>query len=211
MTNVELVDTVLASIERGEHSLSQEAIDHEGMTSLKVKSLLNGIVKEEGTRYLEVGVWKGATFHAALDGNKPEVAVAIDNFSQFEGSEAIFLENLKSEAGKFQFVNSDSFSVDLTCIPSPFNVYFYDGDHTDEAQEKALTYFLPALSDEFIYICDDWNFKPAKDGTRRGIALSNLEVVKCWELPADRNGDTVNWWNGVCVVVLRKSCNERND
>ena len=47
------------------------------MASGKVRHLLNNLAAR---RYLEVGVWKGATFVAACYGRRLESATAIDNF-----------------------------------------------------------------------------------------------------------------------------------
>lgn len=62
--------------------LTQAEFDLVGMSSVKNRILLNELVKK-GDRYLEIGVYRGSTFVAALYKNKPAYAVAIDNFSEF--------------------------------------------------------------------------------------------------------------------------------
>lgn len=47
-------------------------------------------------RYMEIGAWKGSTHISALYKNFPEYTIAIDNFSQYEGTLEIFKENCKN-------------------------------------------------------------------------------------------------------------------
>jgi hypothetical protein len=61
------------------------------------------------------------------------------------------------------------------------------------------------MDDEFIYMCDDWNWPDVKNGTSRAIQSKNLSIVKEWDLPANGNGDLENWWNGLWVAILRKN------
>jgi hypothetical protein len=62
--------------------LTDSELSLTGMSSTKNRILLNELVKK-GDRYLEIGVYRGSTFVAALYKNKPAYAVAIDNFSEF--------------------------------------------------------------------------------------------------------------------------------
>jgi hypothetical protein len=206
-----LVDFVQDSIDKASMGISHassKALSLNGMSSEKVRHLLNNVCSGENTRYLEIGVWKGSTFYSALCGNKPEVALAIDNFSQFAGSEQEFLSTIdRLKTSKVHFLNANCWKLTTEQLMehAPFNVYFYDGGHTAWEQQQALTYFLPALADEFIYICDDWNFPDVPKGTEAGLLESKLTVVKSWVLPAKFNGDTENWWNGLYVAILRKN------
>jgi len=56
------------------------------MSSPKVRRLLNLLCEKSGTRWLEVGSWKGSTLVSALYGNSDTIidAVAIDDFSEFQ-------------------------------------------------------------------------------------------------------------------------------
>ena len=185
--------------------LNQKALQMSGMSSFKVRNFLNKLLEIPDARYLEIGVWQGATFYSALYGNSPQFAVAIDNFSQFEGSEQIFQANLNDVGVPFEFINSDSFVTKGKLQSKKFNIYFYDGCHLESSQFKAIEYYYDNMDDEFIYICDDWNWPDVKNGTSRAIQSKNLSIVKEWDLPANGNGDLENWWNGLWVAILRKN------
>lgn len=185
--------------------LNKHALQMRGFSSFKVRNFLNKLLEMPDSRYLEIGVWHGATFYSALFGNSPKYALAIDNFSQFEGSENIFKENLRDVGVPFEFINSDSFMTQDKLKSKKFNIYFYDGCHKEESQFKAIEYYYDNMDDEFIYLCDDWNSIEVRNGTRRAIEANKLSIIKEWNLPAHYNGDLQNWWNGLWVSILRKN------
>jgi hypothetical protein len=177
----------------------------EGMSSPKVRRLLNGLVNDD-SRYLEVGVWKGSTFISALTNHKPQFSCAIDDFSEFEGTEEAFRENCRRHLGyEPNLINADFSGVDITSHGlRDIDVYFYDGCHSNQCQTLALTHFLPALAREFIFVVDDWNWEGVRIGTLHGVDLAGLTVVEEYTLPARFNGDTEQCWNGIWVARLQK-------
>ena len=201
-----LIDRVEAAITKaneGSTKLSDGVLAMEGMSSRKVRTLLNELITHDD-RYLEVGVYKGSTFTSALFGNEYASAIAIDNFTQFGGNESAFLTNTKTHGvHAFDHINADCFALtpEQKSLISDITIYFYDGDHREEDQHKAITYYHEYLAPEFILIVDDWNHPPVKVGTRTGLAEAGITVHKEWELPAARNGDVAQWWNGFYVAV----------
>ena len=183
----------------GVTKLNSKAINMEGMSSIKVRNFLNKLVSYPDVSYLEIGVWKGSTFYSALYGNKPKCALAIDNFSQFDGSELAFNENMSDINTEFSFINASSFENKVES-EQKFNVYFYDGNHSFDGQKKALTYYHDILTDEYIYICDDWGWEEVRGGTMAGVKEKQLEILQEWRLTANDG-----WWNGLWVAVLRKT------
>ena len=205
--NCELVEASIAVAEQFGGKLPAEVLQLNGMSSAKVRRLLNHLCSRPGTRYLEVGVWAGSTLISALFGNASTIvaADAIDNFSQFDGPRTVFEANTRQflDAGSFTFHDKGYLEVSPTLHP-PVNVYFYDGDHSAESQRDGLLHFWPCLADEFIFIVDDWNWPQVQQGTFEGIAKSGGRVVKYWELPAAFNGDLDQYWNGLFVAVIQK-------
>jgi hypothetical protein len=140
---------------------------------------------------------------SALYGNNPVYATSIDNFATFGGHETIFRNNMSDVGVPYEFINDDCFNL-KTKLDKKYNIYFYDGEHYEQDQEKALTYYYDNLDDEFIFICDDWNFPSVPVGTFSGISKTNLKIVDHWTLKAKHNGDVENWWNGLWVAILKK-------
>ena len=190
----------------GVTKLNSKAISMRGMSSFKVRNFLNKLLEMPNSRYLEIGVFAGSTLYSALLGNSPEFVVAIDNFSSnLSNNKEAFFKNLSDVGVEFEFINNDCFSIKEKLKSKNFNIYFYDGDHSEESQYQAIKYFYDNLDNEFIYICDDWNWQDVKDGTYRAIKEKNISIIEEWHLPSNFNCDRENWWNGVWVSILRKT------
>ena len=80
----------------GSSKLDGEYIDLkvDGMTCSATKHLANNLASLYKCNYLEVGVYKGATFIAGLWKNTPNLYVGVDNWSEYGGKEE-FLQKLK--------------------------------------------------------------------------------------------------------------------
>jgi hypothetical protein len=75
----------------------------------------------------------------------------------------------------------------------------------------------PALDDEFIFICDDWNWEKVRKGTLNAIKNLNLDVLFSIDIkttdddsypPQENTKQNSDWHNGYYISVLRK--NETN-
>lgn len=194
----------------GSSQLTEEILKIEGMSNPPVRHLLNNLCAYPGTCYLEVGSWKGSTWISALYENQHFLyqATAIDDWSQFGGPKAKFDENCDRYLGSivYKAYSQDCFTLNLRePFDYPVTTYFYDGDHTAEAQELAFTYFNPVFDEVFIAIVDDWKFPQAQEGTRSAFKKLNYEILFEMELPPRRVAlDPVGFWNGTYVAVIRK-------
>lgn len=170
----------------------------EGLSSPKVRHLLNNLASQSDT-YLEVGCYLGGTLRAALHENRHLYAAAVDNFSMMPNKRQMFFDN--TEMLKFDFIEEDSFALDLTKIKKPIKLYFYDGHHSFESQYKAIQYYLPAMADEFVYVCDDWDMKKIPNATWTVCKDLKLTVEENYNLPGGPNKE---WWGGIGILRIRK-------
>lgn len=196
------IQEAILKAERLNSGLHHETVvELQGMSSPRIWHLLNNLVQGS---YLEIGVWKGSTLFAAKSG-KPIQATAIDNFSQFGDVRKEFLFNTKNLS--FQFIEGDCFDQDvIDQVPSGIQYYFYDGGHTLADQYNALWRYIGKMSDEFVYIVDDWNEVSVKEGTARAIDDLKLTVMEAHELHTPGNGHKETWWNGIAIFRLKKNC-----
>lgn len=211
-----LIKHVKKSIEQAKTETSQvtrEILAIEGMSSPKNRHLLNNICSLPHANYLEVGVWKGSTFISALYKNKLHSAIAIDNWSEFNGPKDVFSQNVKTflDPKNITILETDAFSLDKQkTFKQPINIYFYDGDHSFEAHKAAFTYFNDFFADTFIAIIDDYCYDaPQENAIQRGTkaAIQELGYNILYEeiLTARHNQDTGTWWNGLFVAVIAKN------
>lgn len=206
-----LVAHVARSIQRADRlqsNLPESTLAVQGMTSPRVRHLLNNICSAPGTRYLEVGCWLGALFISAQAGNDVEDSTAVDNFSEFNqhgGVKEAFVANCKTHLGhEPHLIDAPFESLAPADTGTGFNVYLYDASHTVEAQFDGIVRAWPALADRFILLVDDANLPGVLDATREALKQCGAKICRHWLLPAKFNGDTDRWWNGLAVAVIDK-------
>lgn len=178
-----------------------------GMTSQNIQHLLNNLTDNQEVNYLEIGVYNGKSFFAAIEKSNFNSATAIDNFSQIfhdrgTNPSGEFIKHYATFAGdrpNVTFINKDSWTVTREEIKQKINVYFYDGDHSHDAQYKSLTHYYDFMEDEFIFIVDDWSDRNARSGTSEALKNLNLNVLFERELLGQ------DWWADIKVFVLKKS------
>jgi hypothetical protein len=177
----------------------------EGMTGAITRNFYNNLLNMPDARYLEVGCWKGSSVCSAMCGNEADI-VCIDNFSEFEGTRDILLNNINNFRGlnKVRFIESNCFDVDIRTLPK-FNIYMYDGDHSRECHHKALVHFYPCMDDIFIYIVDDWNWEHVRDGVNDSFKELNVTELYSREIFTEGNGIQPTWWNGIYIGILMKN------
>jgi hypothetical protein len=144
-------------------------------------------------------------------GNKANV-VCIDNWSEFGGPKSEFLVNFEKFKGEnnARFIENDCYKVNVSLLPK-FNMYMYDGNHTNESHYKALLHYYKCLDDIFIFIVDDWNWQDVRNGTTSSIKKLNLTVLYEREIRLTWDNSTTpepqlskTWWNGIYVAILKK-------
>ncbi|MBS3905135.1 MAG: hypothetical protein KGZ39_07405 [Simkania sp.] len=207
-----LIDHVIHSIDNAEHGISKLAptvLAIHGMSSPKVRHLLNNLCSLSSTVYLEIGCWKGSTLVAALYGNQDTVidAIAIENWSEFGSPRNDCYANMQTfiPSLPLRFFEADCFSIDrASVVRHPINIYFYDGRHEQSDQEQAFTYYDDVLDDVFIAVIDDWNWDNVRIGTDRAFKKLGYEVLYERALFTNANGDMNSWWNGIYIAVIKK-------
>ena len=192
--------------------ITPDIINMEGMSGIKTRHFYNNLLNKEDSRYLEIGTWKGSSVCSAMCANKAKV-VCIDNWSEFGGPKKDFLINFNKFKGNNEafFIESDCFKLDITNLPK-FNIYMYDGNHTEDSHYKALVHYYNCLDDVFIFIVDDWNWKDVRDGTFNSFKELKLTVLYEKEIRTSNNDEhsivgspeQLAWHNGIYVAILKK-------
>ena len=195
----------------------EEITNMEGMTGKKTRHFYNNMCSMEDARYLEIGTWKGSSICSAMC-NNTMTCVAIDNWSEFGGPKAEFMNNFNKFKGNnnARFIEQNCWTVDVSKL-GKFNIYMYDGNHSENSHFQALNYYLPCFDDEFIYIIDDWNWPDVRNGTIKSIKENNCEIIYQKEIFTDQNGPIEwgpgegtrfgrdgDWHNGIAIFILKK-------
>jgi len=209
-----MIEHLQSSFDRAEKGLSKlddYILNMEGMSGIKTRNFYNNVVDFPDARLLEIGSWKGSSTCSFICGNKIDIT-SIDNFSQFGNVREEFTENILKYLvlGKSQnrhFIE-DCWKLDATGL-GKFNVYMYDGGHTQEDHYKSLKHFYHCLDDKFIFIVDDWNWQQVREGTFQAIFELNLMILWEKQIFTSNDNSTVmdkdGYWNGLWVAYLMKS------
>ena len=150
-------------------------------------------------------MWKGSTAIAALRGNHKRLNyTVIDDFSEFGGPRQEFVDNWKRLiGGEPNLIDQDCFSFNpIERGISNIDVYFYDGEHQEINQYRALQHYYDAMADTFIFMVDDWSWAKVQNGTYRAINELGFKTLHKQEFYG--SDDSNGWWNGCGIFVLQK-------
>jgi hypothetical protein len=208
------VDNCFRAADREHSKLTSGVLSVPGMTSRRIRHLLNRLGELPGCRYLEVGTFYGATVLAASFDN-PGSFISVDDFSEFnEPDPRPVLHSLLKEFKDHchvDFREVDCWKLPSVLPPNSVNVYFYDGTHSREAQSDALRQFADLLTDPFVLLVDDWNIEFVQEGTRDALLQLGWSLHKEWCRRTHYNGDAESWWNGLFVAVVEKVRRSRRE
>lgn len=205
---IENITNSLVKTDQYQSSITEHILSMDGMSGKKTRHFYNNICSMKNARYLEIGTWKGSSICSAMCNNNMK-CVCIDNWSEFDGPKEEFIHNFNMYKGNndAMFIESDCWCVNLNDIGT-FNIYMYDGNHTETSHYNALHYYLPCLENEFIYLVDDWNHPPVREGTITSITNNNLKIKYKKEIFTEYNPGIQrsynDWHNGISIFVLQK-------
>lgn len=206
------------NIIKTQSNIPEWIIGMNGMSGKRYRHFINNLISDiEDARYLEIGCWKGSTSCSAIYNNSVD-AYCIDNWAEFGGPKNIFCNNVQKCVDEcddigITFVESDFRDIVYEEI-GKYNVYLFDGPHTQQDQYDGLFYAQSALDNEFIFICDDWNWKKVRDGTFDAIAKLNLNILYSIDIrttnddsypPEENTMEKSDWHNGYYISVLSKN------
>ena len=184
-----------------------------GLSSAKVRRLLNWLCRLEGANYLEIGTHTGSTLIPALWNNPHTQASCIDMWT-CEGAQGdTHREHLEANLAlhlpgrAINIIEDDMFTLDLGRLIPDVNIFFFDGPHIREGQYQGFVRYDPVFARRFIALVDDWNWQEPQEETRRAFEDLRYQVEAEWELPATPPRDDARWWNGLYVAIVNKAAN----
>jgi len=197
-------------------NFNEQDFDISGLSSHRVRHLLNSICSNQGIKYLEVGAYLGSTFCAAIQNNTLE-AYAVDNWKITDiqpaennvkieqSSYEEFKLNVKKYKGnsKIRVINADVKNLVPKDFHSKVNFVFYDGDHNYQEQLEALEVIKDLVEDTFIVILDDANFEGVVESADEFIYKNHYKILFERKFLNSIEDDKM-WWNGLYILILQK-------
>jgi hypothetical protein len=224
----EFVTAVLELSDVGQSKLSERERELYGISSPRLKALLNNICSKEGTNYLELGVFKGSTIISAAYGNLNTKLVGVENYTYDQNEpkrtapEGTIWENMKSQLksnikryeepgvpvniDNITIIESSFQEVDWKSYPK-FDVCFFDVVPADKETYKAFfEKTLPALSSEAVILFSNYsNVKNAKE-LDEVIADNEHKFDVQWKKQRVSGGlsDHTHYQSGLLIMGIKK-------
>jgi hypothetical protein len=215
---IEWLEDALEKAKENKSKLPEWILSMDGMSGQKYRHFISNFINNvNDVRYLEVGCWKGSTSCSALYKNKVD-AYCIDNWSEFSGPRNQFIKNMEKCVNESNnLINIELEENDFRKVfyneIGKYNVYFFDGPHEETDQYDGVVVPQDAIEDEFIFICDDWNWERVRNGTEKAFEKLKLEVIYSVDIrttsdnthPVEYNSmGNSDWHNGYFIAVCKK-------
>jgi len=159
---------------------------------------------EQGTSFVNVGVWHGFTLFSGMSGNPDMPCVGIDNFSEFTDGPFInprqpFYDRFKAEENALhRFHEMDYRDYFAKIHQGPIGFYIYDGEHDYDNQLHGLQIAEPFFSNHCLILVDDTNWEEPRKGTLDFVAQSRNRYEMLFDLKTACNGHPT-FWNGIMI------------
>lgn len=223
------VDAVLELSDSGIAKISDREREIFGLSSLRLRSLLNNLCHKDDINYLELGVYKGATLISALYGNPKTKGVGVENYKYDErepkkvAAQGTIWENIKSHLhdnisryqdpdmavniGNLTIIESDFQTVDLSAHPK-FDICFFDINPASVAEYDAFfENIVPNLKTESVLIFTNYsNDRNAKELDAAFVKHADkLDIV--WKRRRISSGlsDATQYYSGILIAGVKRN------
>jgi hypothetical protein len=222
---------VRASLQQADNERSkigERERDIYGLSSLRLKCLLNNLCAVENINYLEIGVYKGSTLLSALLGNTKTKAVGVDNFryddrepKKWAGENQIW-ENVKShlysnlerysdpDSGvivkNISIIERDFREVEWSKQPK-FDICFFDVNPVNaEIYDSFFEKVLIALSTEAVVVFSNFSNETHAKELLTALDRHSDKLSVQWKEQRISSGlsDATNYYSGILVVGLKQ-------
>jgi predicted O-methyltransferase YrrM len=209
MRNV--IQEVLVDIDQVKEEI---APDVGALSSKKIRVLLHRLAERlpRSESYVEIGTHIGGTLISGLLDQKDITAYACDNwcfpYSNGKPAREVFFQNLqkyKDRLPEIKLLEMDAFEMlKNDTFEKPVGIYFYDADHSEESQYKAIVMMYPYLADESIVVVDDFGMPQVQSGTWRAVRIIRPKELYFWAHYPRVDHDAKEFWNGIGVLWIKK-------
>lgn len=221
---------VAASLEQADNErskISERERDLFGLSSIRLKCLINNLCAGGKVNYLELGVYKGATLISSVFGNDCK-AVGVDNFKYDDrepkkwAPEGFIWDNMKSQLeanikrydlhpetkipGSITIVQSDFEKIDWTKQPK-FNVCLFDITPVNQAlYDEFFEKTLNAMAMEFVIVfTNQSNAQHAEELNKSLLRHQDKFTIQFSEIrTSGGTSDASRYYSGIRVLNIKK-------
>ena len=222
------IDAALELSDSGISKISERERELFGLSSTRLRTLLNNLCSKPNTSYLELGVYKGATLVSALYGNTNVKAIGVDNYKYDErepkkwAPEGTIWENIKSQlhdnlkrysdpdlsvnVNNITILEKDFADVDWSTQPKSDICFFDINPVSTKEYDVFFNEVLKSLKPESLIIFSNYsNDKSAKE-LDAAIAAHEDKVTVNWKRHRISGGlsDSTQYYSGILILGVKK-------
>ena len=199
-----------------------------GLSSPRLKALLNNLNSKEGTNYLELGLYKGSTLISAAFGNTTNKIVGVENYSFDErepkryAPEGEIWENMKlhlnSLIKRYEYAESPINTENITVVESnfqdidwkaypKFDLCFFDIVPANrEVYEAFFDKTIQALSSESVIVFSNYSNSANAELLNELISANDHKFTVQWREQRISRGscDHTAYYSGVLIIGIKK-------
>ncbi len=224
----EFIDAALELSDNEHSKLSERERELFGLSSSRVRALLNNLCTKQDINYLEIGVYRGATLLSALYGNPSVKAVGIDHFKYDEREakrwavEGTIWENVKSQLEanivRYKDPNMQVSTDNITIIAddfkqvawdkqAKFDVCFFDVTPVTKADyEFFFSTVLPTIKTSGIVIFSNYSNETTSKALNEVIEAYTGPYSIDWKRQRISSGlsDATKYYSGLLILGISK-------
>jgi len=205
MSILEMLNTYIPGHEPSRRKNISALLDMPRMSTLAIAAALDKAVASmaPGDSFVNVGVWHGFTLFSAMVNNPDKICIGIDDFSEFGGPRAAFLQAFQQKrSASHSFYDMDYREYFKNVHKGKIGVYLYDGEHSYKNQLEGLKAAEPFFAEGCLIFVDDTNCDDPRKATLDFAAQNAGKYELLFEAKTCQNCHPT-FWNG--LMVLRKA------
>lgn len=223
------IDAALELSDSGISKISEREREIFGLSSVRLRNLLNNLCSKADTNYLELGVYKGATLLSALFGNPGAKAIGVENYryderepKKWAPNDTIW-ENIKSQLhdniSRYTDPNmsvniknitliEDSFEkVDWTTQPKSDICFFDINPVTSQQYDTFFTEVLKGLKTESLIIFSNYSNEKNANELEAVLQKHSDKLTVNWKRKRISSGlsDSTQYYSGILILGIKKT------
>jgi hypothetical protein len=223
------IDAALELSDSGLSKISEREREIFGLSSTRLRNLLNNLCSKPNTSYLELGVYKGATLVSALFGNAEVKAIGVENYKYDErepkkwAPNNTIWENVKSQLhDNLSRYNDPDMSVNttnITLLEDSFeninwaaqpksDICFFDINPVTSAQyDIFFTEVLKSLKTESLLIFTNYSNDKNASELEAALVKHSDKLSISWKRKRISSGlsDATQYYSGILILGIKKA------
>jgi len=223
------IDAALELSDSGISKISERERELFGLSSMRLRTLLNNLCSKPDTNYLELGVYKGATLVSALYGNTTIKAIGVDNYKYderepkkwapnngiWENIKSQLHETLKRYKDPDRSVNTDN----LTLLEDSFedidwskqnksDICFFDINPASSKEYDAFfEKVIKSLKTESLIIFTNYSNDKSANELDAALLKHSDKFSISWKRKRISSGlsDATQYYSGILILGIKRT------